>query len=141
MKKLVMAALLFVGMTTFAQERMGEQREKLTPEQRVNLQVKKLTKDLSLNEKQVQEIKALVAKEAEVREANRTEMDAKRASGTKPTKEEMKAHKAKVQEDQAAMDANMKKILSADQYAKWVQKREERKEKMEAKKAEKLKGN
>ena len=87
MKKLVMAALLFVGMTTFAQERMGERKEKLTPEQRVNLQVKKLTKDLSLNEKQVQEIKALVAKEAEVREANRAEMDAKRASGTKPTKE------------------------------------------------------
>ena len=140
MKKLVMAALLVVGMTTFAQERMGERKEKLTPEQRVNLQVKKLTKDLSLNEKQVQEIKALVAKEAEKREAKRAEMDAKRASGAKPSKEEMKAHKAKVQEDQAAMDANMKKILSADQYAKWVQKREERKEKMEEKRDDRKKG-
>lgn len=139
MKKLVVAALLVVGMTTFAQERMGERKEKLTPEQRVNLQVKKLTKDLSLNEKQVLEIKALVAKEAEKREANRAAMDAKRASGTKPTKEEMKAHKAKVQEDQAAMDANMKKILTADQYAKWVQKREERKEKMEEKKGDRKK--
>ena len=141
MKKLLVAALLVVGMTTFAQEKMGESKEKLTPEQRVNLQVKKMTKDLSLNEKQVQEIKSLVAKEVEKREANRAEMDAKRASGVKPTKEEMQARKAKFQEDQAAMDANMKKILNADQYAKWNQKMQERKEKMEAKKAEKLKGS
>ena len=141
MKKLLVAALLVVGMTTFAQEKMGDQKEKLTPEQRVESQVKRMTKDLTLNDKQVQDVRGLVAKEVEKREANRTEMEAKRASGVKPSKEDMLARKAKFQEDQVAMDASMKKILTPEQYAKWLQKNQERKEKMEAKKAEKEKGN
>ena len=49
MKKLFVVALLLVGTSTFAQERMGENNDKLTPEQRVNLQVKKLTKELNLS--------------------------------------------------------------------------------------------
>jgi hypothetical protein len=40
-----------------------------------------MTKELSLNEKQVQEIRTLVAKEVEKREANRAEMEAKKAAG------------------------------------------------------------
>ena len=141
MKKLLVAALLVVGMTTFAQEQVKEQKAQMTPEQRVESQVKRLTKDLSLNEKQAQEIKALVAKEVEKREANRAEMEAKKAAGTKPSKEEMQARKAKFQEDEVAMDTNMKRILTAEQYAKWSQKMQERKEKLEAKKAEKIKGS
>jgi Spy/CpxP family protein refolding chaperone len=67
-------------------------------------------------------------------------MEAKKASGVKPTKAEKQAREAKSKEDEAAMDANMKRILTPEQYAKWIQKMQERKEKMEAKKAEKLKG-
>jgi len=137
MKKLLVAALLVVGMTTFAQEKMEEQKQQLTPEQKVNLQVKKMTKDLNLTEKQVQEIRGLVASEVEKRDANRADMEARKASGVKPSKEEVQARKAKFQDDKAAMDASMKKILTPDQYAKWLQKLEERKLKMEAKKAEK----
>ena len=55
MKKLLVAALLVVGMTTFAQEEVKEQKAQLTPEQRVESQVKRMTKDLTLNEKQAQE--------------------------------------------------------------------------------------
>ena len=144
MKKLLVAALLVVGMTTFAQEevkQVKEQKEQMTPEQKVESQVKRMTKDLSLNEKQVQDIRALVAKEVSKREANKAEMEARKASGNKPSKEEMQARKAKSQEDELAMDANMKKILNPEQYAKWSQKMQERKEKMEAKKAEKMKGS
>ena len=139
MKKLLVAALLVVGMTTFAQEPVKEQKAPMTPEQRVESQVKRMTKELSLNEKQVQEIRTLVAKEVEKREANRAEMEAKKASGVKPTKAEKQAREAKSKEDEAAMDANMKRILTPEQYAKWIQKMQERKEKMEVKKAEKLK--
>ncbi|WP_396166077.1 Spy/CpxP family protein refolding chaperone [Flavobacterium sp.] len=141
MKKLLVAALLVVGMTTFAQEQVKEQKAQLTPEQRVESQVKRMTKDLTLNEKQVQDVRAIVAKEVSKREENKAEMEARKAAGTKPSKEEMKARKAKFQEDEVAMDANMKKILTPEQYAKWNQKIQERKEKMEAKKAEKMKGN
>ena len=137
MKKLLVAALLVVGMTTFAQEKMEEHKQQLTPEQKVNIQVKKMTKELNLTEKQAQEIRVVVASEVEKREANKAEMQAIKASGVKPTKEEMKARKAKLQEDKAEMDAKMKNILTPEQYALWLQKLEERKQKMEAKKAEK----
>jgi len=139
MKKLLVAALLVVGMTTFAQEKEKEQKAPMTPEQKVESQVKRMTKDLTLNEKQVQEIRVLVAKEVEKREANRAEMEDKKASGVKATKEEKQAREARAKEEEAAMDANMKRILTPEQYAKWLQKMQERKEKMEAKKAEKLK--
>ena len=62
MKKLIVAALLVVGLTTYAQEKEGRRagREKLTSEQKVELQVKKMTKDLNLNEKQTKDVRALV---------------------------------------------------------------------------------
>lgn len=141
MKKLLVAALLVVGMTTFAQEQVKEQKAPMTTEQKVESQVKRMTKEFNLNDKQVQEIKTIVAKEVEMKAAAKADMEARKASGVKLPKEEVKARKAKSQEDEIAMDANMKKILNAEQYAKWAQKQQERKEKMEAKRAEKLKGD
>lgn len=129
MKKLILAVVLVVGMTAFAQEGRRERMEKLTPEQRVDLQVKKMTKDLDLNDKQALEVRILVQKEVEKREAKRAEREAKRAA-MRPSKEEMENMKAKMQEEQKANAIEMKKILTADQYAKWEKNREERKEKM-----------
>ena len=65
MKKLIVAALLVVGLTTYAQEKEGRRagREKLTLEQKVDLQVKKMTKDLDLNEKQTKDVRTLVTKQ------------------------------------------------------------------------------
>lgn len=130
MKKLVLMALLVVGITTFAQEKREERKEKLTPEQRADFQVKKMTKDLNLNDKQAEQVKVLVAKEVEKREVKRAEMEAKRAEQTKPSKEEMEVRKTEMKASQEAMKAEMKKILTADQYTKWEQKLEERKDKM-----------
>ncbi|WP_264522342.1 hypothetical protein [Flavobacterium sp. N1994] len=128
MKKVFLAALLAVGITAFAQEQEGRKmdREKLTPEQKIDFQVKRMTKDLSLNEKQVADVKALVAKEMEKREAKRAEMKENKAQARKDMRAQMEA-------DQAAMSADMKKILTAEQYAKWEKIRDERKEKMKEK--------
>ena len=65
MKKLFIAALLFVGITSFAQDGDGEmdqkpmreQRERLTPEQRNERQLKKLTSELTLDAKQQEQVK------------------------------------------------------------------------------------
>ena len=133
MKKVFLLALLVVGFTTFAQGKRGERKEKLSTEERVELHIKKLTTDLSLNEKQAQEVKALMAKQAEKREAKRAEMKAlkeERAQQARPSKEEMAAKKAEMQKEQEALKAEMKKILTAEQYTKWDQKREDRKEKV-----------
>ena len=116
MKKLIVAALLVVGLTTYAQEKEGRRagREKLTSEQKVELQVKKMTKDLNLNEKQTKDVRALVAKQFEKREAI----------------------KAQMQAEKEAVSVEMKKILTAEQYAKWEKNREEKIENFKEKMSE-----
>ncbi|RAR69268.1 DUF4890 domain-containing protein [Flavobacterium aciduliphilum] len=130
MKKLFLVALAVVGMTTFAQEPKRDMKEKLTPEQRVEFQVKKMAKDLSLTDKQIEQVRALVKKEVDKREAKRAEMEARRAENQRPTKEEKDARRDEMKANAEAMKAEMKKILTAEQYAKWEQKLAERKEKM-----------
>jgi Spy/CpxP family protein refolding chaperone len=116
MKKLIVAALLVVGLTTYAQEKEGRRagKEKLTSEQKVNLQVKKMTKDLDLNEKQTKDVRALVTKQVEKREAIKIQMKA----------------------EKEAVSVEMKKILTAEQYAKWEKKRDEKIEKFKEKMSE-----
>ena len=128
MKKLVVAAFFVVGMTTFAQERMGENNDKLTPEQRVNLQVKKLTKELNLSDKQAQDIKEIVIKEIEQREARKAEIQARKAEKKKMDSEEMNARKVKFEEEKTQAEERMKKILTPEQFSKWTEIRKVRKE-------------
>ena len=116
MKKLIVAALLVVGLTTYAQEKEGRRagREKLTSKQKVDLQVKKMTKDLDLNEKQTKDVRALVSKQVEKREAIKIQMQA----------------------EKEAVSVEMKKILTAEQYAKWEKNREEKIENFKEKMSE-----
>ena len=116
MKKLIVAALLVVGLTTYAQEKEGRRagKEKLTSEQKVNLQVKKMTKDLDLNEKQTKDVRALVTKQVEKREAIKIQMQA----------------------EKEAVSVEMKKILTAEQYAKWEKNRDEKIENFKEKMSE-----
>ena len=131
MKKVIVAALLVVGMTAFAQEKEGKKagREKLTSEQRVDFQVKRLTKDLDLNEKQIKDVRVLVSKEVEKREAKRAAMK----DLNEKKREEMKAQR---EAEQAGVSEDMRKILTAEQYAKWGKSREEKKEQMKEKMTE-----
>jgi len=139
MKKVFLAIVLLLGLTTFAQEKEGKKgnREKLTPEQRIDLQVKRMTKDLDLNEKQVTELRTLVTKQEEKREAKRAEIKEKRAKNA-IKKEEVKAA---IEKEKADNDAAMKKILTPDQYEKWVKIREERKANMREKLMERREEN
>jgi Spy/CpxP family protein refolding chaperone len=135
MKKLVVALLFIVGITAMAQEKEmkrpnGDKFASLTPEQKVEFQVKKMSKDLNLNEKQVKEMKALVTKEVEKREAIKAEMKALQAK----QRIEMKA---KMDEEYASMSNEMRKILTSEQYTKWEKIFEERREKMKEKMKEK----
>ncbi|MES2411732.1 MAG: hypothetical protein V4535_09850 [Bacteroidota bacterium] len=131
MKKVIVAALLVVGMTAFAQEKEGRKagREKLTTEQKVDLQVNRLAKDLDLNEKQIKDVKVLVSKEVAKREAKRAELK----DQNEKKRAEMKAQR---EAEKTALSENMKKILTADQYAKWEKAREEKKEHMREKMGE-----
>lgn len=130
MKNVFLAIALVLGLTTFAQEgkpARGE-REKLTAEQQVELQTKKMKLELDLNDKQTADIKKIVEKQVAKREAKRAEMQAKREKGEKPSKDQMFNMKNEMLDAQIAHKAEMKKVLTAEQYTKWDTNQSERKE-------------
>ena len=126
MKNLFLALLLFVGITAMAQEKKERrpEREKLTKEQKVDLQVKKMTQELSLNEKQIKEVRVIVTQQVEKREAKRAEMETKKAEMKAKKAEKRAEMKTKMAEEQAAVTSEMKKILTADQYQKLLEMRQ-----------------
>lgn len=132
MKKLFIAALLFVGVASFAQDG-DHKREKLTPEQRNEKQLQKLTTDLSLDANQQTQVKQLLAERSAKVEKLREAREAKKDSDVKPTTEEKQAFKKEVMAEREASDAKMKGILNADQYTKWKKMQEENKDKMREK--------
>lgn len=129
MKKLLIAIVMLGALTSFAQERKTDQ-DKLTPEQRVELQVKKMTLDLDLNDKQQKDIKKLLTEQAKKREEGKAKREAMKKVGTKPTSEERFAMKSKMMDEQIAFKAEIKKILSEKQMEKWEEHKEDRMEKM-----------
>lgn len=140
MKKLFVIAILLVGFLTFAQEKglqkgdrkaKMENRESLSPDQQAELQVKRMTLDLDLNIKQQGELKRIVLEQAKKREAKKAEWKANKEAGNSLSKDEKFAMKNQMLDEQIAMKAEIKKILTADQFAKWEAKQAERKDKMQ----------
>ncbi len=117
------------GMTILAQPRNNNHQrngmEQFTPEQRSELQVKKLTLELDLNESQQKEIKAYIADKNTKMEARRTAMKAMKEKGTKPTSDERFAMKIKMLDEQIATKKRMQKILNEKQFEKWAALKEE----------------
>ncbi len=118
MKKLILTFTLLFCFSIFAQEVMEDQ-EKRTPAEKIEFQTKRLVSDLSLNEEQTKQVRALVTTRVEKGEAKKAEMKVKRADGIKHSKEEfaqMRANRIKENED---LKADMKKILTPEQFVKW----------------------
>ena len=118
MRKLILAMVLVMSTLTFAQDRK-QGREKLTPEQQTELQVKKMTLDLDLDSKQQAELKTILLEQAKKRESKMAEMKAKKEKGEKPTSDERFEMKNEMLDNQIEMKAKMKKILKPEQYKKW----------------------
>ncbi len=132
MKKLILAIALVATTLTFAQDRKAR-GEKLTPEQQTELQVKRMTLELDLDEKQQKEIKTILVEQSKKRETKLAEMKAKKEKGEKPTADERFAMKNEMLDNQIAMKARMKKILKPEQFTKWEEKQADRKERIEKK--------
>lgn len=117
------------GMTIMAQPRnnkhQGNGMEQFTPEQRSELQVKKLTLELDLNESQQKEMKVFIADKNTKMAAHRTAMKAMKEKGTKPTSDERFAMKSKMLDEQIATKKRMQKILNEKQFEKWTVLKEE----------------
>ena len=117
------------GMTIMAQPRNNNHQrngmEQFTPEQRSELQVKKLTLELDLNESQQRDIKAFIADKNTKMETRKTAMKAMKEKGTKPTSDERFAMKSKMLDEQIATKKRMQKILNEKQFEKWTVLKEE----------------
>ncbi|WP_347050705.1 hypothetical protein [Flavobacterium olei] len=137
MKKLFIAALLFVGMAGFAQDmdqkETRDHKERMTPEQRNEKQLQKLTSELTLDANQQVQVKQLLAERSAKAEKFREARKDRKDNNVKPTAEEKVAFKKQMEDEVAANDAKMKSILKADQYTKWKTLQEEKKEKMKDK--------
>ncbi|SHG47724.1 hypothetical protein [Chryseobacterium sp. OV279] len=128
MKKLVLAiAFIGIGGLAMAQQtttpqdkeaRRAEMHQKM--EQKHQKHLDEMKKDLNLNDSQVAQIKSL-------HEKRKSEMKADFDKNKEVRQAKMEDMKAK----RAQMDADMKKILTPDQYDKW---QADRKAKMEQRK-------
>lgn len=143
MKKLFLFAMLAIGLTSFAQEREGgplkDKMEKLTPEQKTERHLKKLTSELNLNSKQQEQIKQLLAEQGAKREEFKAKREEYKNNSVKPSPEERAAFRSKVEAEKKAMDEKMKSILTPEQFEKWNANKAEKKEKMKARMEERRK--
>lgn len=133
MKKLIAIAVLLIGFSTFAQRPArnlrNENLEQMTPQQRNELRIKKLTLDLSLNSTQQKEMGKIIAEMEAKKEAFQKEQLAKKEAGAKATNDELFAMRIKLLDEQIANKERVKKILDANQFEKWEQMRSKRMEK------------
>lgn len=122
MKKLIVVALLSLTISGIAQEKKNQVREErveYTPQQRTELQVKKLTLELDLSAKQQKEITEMVTNQQVKREALKTEMKNRKAENKKLTADEKFVLKSKMLDERIATKNQVKKILTPEQLVKW----------------------
>lgn len=134
MKKLIAIAVLLIGFSTFAQRPArnlrNENLEQMTPQQRNELRIKKLTLDLSLNSTQQKEMGKIIAEMEAKKEAFQKERLAKKEAGKKATNDELFAMRTKHLDEQIATKERVRKILDAEQFKKWEKIQDKRMEKI-----------
>jgi Spy/CpxP family protein refolding chaperone len=125
MKKLIIAALLVIGFSSYAQEQNQSekrsnknQRERLSPEQRNQAQLDKMTTELNLDAHQQEQIKLIIAEQTAKREAMRAERMASNEKQKELSRGEREALRQKRAEEKTAMDNKYKVILSPEQLKK-----------------------
>jgi Spy/CpxP family protein refolding chaperone len=135
MKRLIIAALLVIGISSYAQEQTQSgnksdkpKKEKMTPEQKNQAVLDKMTTELSLDAKQQELIKPIIAQQSAKFQAMKEE---RMANGSKEmSDDEKEAMKQKRKEDKKAVDSQLKTILTPEQFKKMKENEAANKEKM-----------
>lgn len=124
MKKLIIAALLVVSFTAFAQ---GGQR--MSPEERTKAQLERWTTELKLDAKQLEQIKPILTEQAIKNQAMRAEMMGGGSPG-EMTSEKREAFMKKRTEITEATNTKLKAILTPDQFKKMTELEEANRQRM-----------
>lgn len=109
---------MMVGVALNAQDKK-ERPEPLKPEQKVELQVKKMTLALDLNDEQQKKMEKLLLENSKERLLKREHYKALKQDGKKLTSEERFAMKSKRLDNKIAMKSAMKEILTKEQFEKF----------------------
>jgi periplasmic protein CpxP/Spy len=135
MKRLIITALLVVSISTFAQEQNQSgkksnkpKKEKMSPEQRNQVLLDRMTTELTLTTQQQEQIKPIIAEQSAKMEAMRNER--MNAGGKEMTKEEREVLKTKREEDKKLTDAKLSAILTPEQFRKMKENEDAASEKM-----------
>ena len=110
MKKLVFLAttlLMFLAITVNAQQRGP--RERMTPEQQATRTVERLTTELKLTDKQQADLKKWY-----------TESFKKREEAMQKNRDNREAMRDQMKKDREAADAELKKVLTEEQYKTYI---------------------
>lgn len=105
-----------------------QKMENLSPEQRAEMRLKRLTKELNLDQNQQNQVKEVIAEGQKKQAAAKT---ARENRIEKLSKEERTAFKAKLQEEEKALAQKMKAILNPEQFTKWEALKEKQKKRMQ----------
>lgn len=139
MKKLIIAVLLLIGVSNFAQEVNAPKNKKdkgskemKSPEQRNEAMLAKMTTELNLDASQQAQIKPIIAEQSVKMEAMRAQQKANKESGVVPSDADKKAMRKTRMENKEATDNKIKAILTPDQFVKYQAMQEAEKEKMKA---------
>ena len=124
MKKVIVAMALLVAVSGMAQkddQAHRGNRSDLNPEQMATLKTKKMTLALDLTEAQQAQIQALNLANAKAHQSKMEERKAMKEKGeeSKPTPEEKFSKQTEHLDAKIAHKAEMKKILSQEQFEKW----------------------
>lgn len=109
MKKILFLATTFVMLLFFsANAQQGGQREKMTPEQMATRTVERMNKEVTLNEKQQADLKKWF-----------TTSYTERSKSMEKNKDNREAMRESMKKDKEATDAQLKKVLTAEQFKKY----------------------
>ncbi|MFT6370107.1 MAG: hypothetical protein ACJAWH_001190 [Maribacter sp.] len=134
MKKLALIAVLLSGVYLTAQRHEGKRNgmKDLNPKQIATLETKIMTLVLDLDKNQQKEVEWILLANAKLKKTKLEQRKLKRDEGTKPTKEQRFAMQNEHLDHMIVQKAEMKKLLTDEQFSKW--------EKMRQKKQEEKKG-
>ncbi len=138
---LVMVLLVAFSATTLAQRNSGirpSQSEnyqkkgpaRLSPEERVERQTKRLTEELGLSVEQTTKIKTILQKESEDQQAQFEKMKSKSQEEKEAMREKMMANREAMRKQmdlkRAEQDTKIKKVLTSEQKVKYEKMQAER---------------
>lgn len=117
--QILMMVLLLAGQSLCVKAQRPDD-DKLTPEERAELLTTRLKIALDLSDEQVAKVKQIQSNHFKNVEADRAEAKAHREVATEKREKQLEA-----------TDAELKKVLTADQFKKYTELKEKRKDRME----------